>query len=140
MKTPKRKASKHPMFKRWCLIRTWTRNATPTKYSSYYGVTICPEWDTFWNFADYIDEHWDVSGITPDNIFDRIDNTKPYQPGNVRFTDRKGNCRDRKSSHYLTYKRQTRSLAEWSELTGIEYSCLLSRVYAGNSPKDCLGY
>ena len=133
----KRKATSHKMFRRWCIIRTWIRN----QYPSYVGVTICPEWDQdFWTFADYIDTHWDLTNITSDDIFDRIDNTKPYEPGNVRFTSKKGNARDRRSTHFLTYKRQRKSLAEWAEITGIPFSCLLSRVLAGKSPKECLEY
>jgi hypothetical protein len=133
----KRKATSHKMFKRWCMIRTYIRN----QYPSYQGVTMCPEWDQdFWEFADYIDAHWDLTDLTSKDVFDRIDNTLPYEPGNVRFTDMKGNCRDRKTTHYLTYKGQHRCLSEWSEITGIEFSCLLSRIYRGWPAKKCLGY
>ena len=134
-----RKATQHKMFRRWCILRTWIRNATPTKYKAYYGVKMHPAWDNdFWAFAEYIDSHWDVSNITSADIFDRIDNTKPYKPGNVRFTDSKGNCRDRATTHYITYGKCTKSIADWAETTGIDYSCLLSRSYAGWEPKKIL--
>ena len=138
-KIPKRKATSHPMFKRWCCLRTWIKNASPTKYASYHGVGIDPGWHTFWTFADYIDAHWDTSILTSDDVFDRIDNNLPYQPGNVRFTDKKGNARSRVTTHYLTYKKQRRSISEWAEITGIPFSCILSRAYAGRTPEECLG-
>ena len=88
-----------------------------------------PAWDNdFWEFAAYLDDHWDTSTVTSRDLFDRIDNSKPYQPGNVRFTDSKGNARDRATSHYVTYKGCKRSLAEWAEIKGIEFSCLYSRI------------
>ena len=140
MKTQKRKATSHKMFRRWCVIRAWIRDASPVRYTSYYGVTFHEEWHDFFTFADYIDEHWDLTNLTSDDVFDRIDNSKGYEPGNVRFTDMKGNSRNRKTNHYLTYKGQRKSLAEWSDITGVEFSCLLSRVYRGWTPKECLGY
>ena len=125
------------MFRRWCITRTWIRN----QYPSYVGVSMYPEWDQdFWTFADYIDAHWDLTNLSSSDVFDRIDNSKGYEPGNVRFTDKKGNARNRRSSHYLTYQGQTRSLSEWAEIMNIPFSCLLSRVYAGKAPWDCLDY
>jgi hypothetical protein len=115
------------------------RNATPNKYPAYHEVTMYPAWDeNFFEFAEYIDEHWDLKDLTSEDIFDRIDNSKPYEPGNVRFTDRKGNARDRRTTHYFTYNGRTQSVAAWAEETGIEFSCLLSRIEKGWKPRDVI--
>jgi hypothetical protein len=126
------------MFRRWCQLRCWIRHATPTKYPSYYQVKICDEWNDFATFAEYIDSHWNIKKLSSDDIFDRIDNTQPYEPGNVRFTSKKGNARSRKTTHYLTYNGRTQSIADWAEETGRDFSCVLSRVYAGWTAEDII--
>lgn len=139
MKWKKKTKTSHPMWRRWSQLRVWIRNATPTKYTSYYGVKMDPNWDNdFWNFSDYIDSHWNISSLSQDDIFDRIDNTKPYEPGNVRFTDRQGNARNRRSTRFITYKGKTKSLAEWAEEFNTQSCVIHTRLELGWTIKQAL--
>ena len=62
---------------------------------------------------------------------DRIDTDGHYEAGNVRWATRKENNRNRRNNRVLTYKGQTKSLAEWSEQTGIAWSTLRCRLDSG---------
>lgn len=58
------------------------------------GITICPQWassfETFYNEVGPIPD--------PSLQIDRIDNTKGYEPGNVRWASVKMQARNRRSS------------------------------------------
>lgn len=62
---------------------------------------------------------------------DRIDTSLGYTPSNVRFVPHKENCRNKKNNLFLTAylqgKVQTKTIAEWSEITGLKYGTLYRR-------------
>jgi len=39
-----------------------------------------------------------------------------------------GNPRNRRTTHWITYEGETKSIAEWAELKGLDYGCLKSRI------------
>lgn len=69
---------KTTIYKRWVGMRARCRNDS---HYVKHGITVCPEWDT--NFLRFFEDMGDVpfDGAT----LDRIDGTKGYYPGNVRW-------------------------------------------------------
>lgn len=91
---------------------------------------MCPEWrDNFMAFYE-----WSMTnGYSPNAkrgecTIDRIDVNGDYEPSNCRWISIKEQERNRSDTHYLTYNGMTKSIAEWSELTGINYGTLVSRI------------
>ena len=97
---------------------------------SYYlyggrGITICERWMTFENFAADIGEM--KEGIS----LDRIDNSKGYEPGNVRLSTMKQQQNNRSNNRRITYQGRTQTMKQWSEEIGIDYRLLGNRIRRG---------
>lgn len=69
---------------------------------------------------------------------DRIDNNGNYGPDNCRWVDRKTNCRNRSNGHMITFNGETKTLAEWEELTGIHRKTIEKRIANGWQLKNAL--
>jgi hypothetical protein len=117
------------------VYRTWRNaknrcfNVWADKYDSYgaAGLTMCNEWaDSFEAFAVAVGEP-----PTAKHSLDRIDNSRGYEPGNVRWATATEQARNRNNTIKLTYKEQTKSVAEWAELYSIKRITLLHRLKSG---------
>ena len=84
---------------------------------------MCSEWATdFKAFSTYLGE-----APTPLHTLDRIDNTKGYEPGNVRWATAKEQSKNRATTIFVTYRGESRTIREWSDLSGIKYAALAHR-------------
>ena len=64
-------------------------------------------------------------------LFRSIDNNKGYELGNVRWSTKKEQARNRCDNVLYTYKGETMTLVEWAEAFGIRNSQLRTRWYKG---------
>lgn len=100
------------------------------------GITICNEWMGDSGFQNFVE--WALSHGYSDNLtIDRINNDKEYSPENCRWADRKTQGRNTRRNHLLSVDGKTKTMAEWSEETGIHYSVIMQRINKlGWSAKD----
>jgi hypothetical protein len=109
---------------------------TSASYGSYggRGITVCDEWRH--SFEQFLAD----MGPRPsrEHSIDRIDNDGPYSKSNCRWATRKQQCRNRRSSRFVSYDGQSRTLAEWSEITGIKQHTLNRRLWRGWSAERTL--
>lgn len=110
-------------------------------YSSNYdryggrGITICQEWlDDFMNFYNWAMEN----GYSDDLSIDRIDSNGNYEPNNCRWVNAKKQANNTRSTIFLTYKGETKSASEWSEITGINRNAITRRKRNGWTDEECL--
>lgn len=101
------------------------------KYYKNYGgkgIKICEEWlNSFENFYN-----WSIkNGYQEGFSIDRVDNSKGYCPENCKWSDRKTQCRNRKSNIYLEFQGKKQCLKDWSEQTGIGFDTLRHRYKIG---------
>ena len=89
------------------------------------GISVCAKWRIFEAFlADM--------GIKPRGFtLERMDNDGNYEPGNCLWATRKTQARNRRGNRLLTLNGVSRSLAEWSDVTGVNYNTLKSRLKYG---------
>ena len=89
------------------------------------GITICDEWlNSFDAFRD-----WALSnGYRYDLTIDRIENDGSYSPENCRWTTRKVQANNQRSNHIIEYNGEKKTVAQWSEITGIRHDTLLYRL------------
>lgn len=115
----------HQSMKRRCYTKT------DMHYADYggRGISICEEWlssdSGYENF-----KKWALSNGYKDNLsIDRIDVNGNYEPGNCRWTTWKVQNNNTRQNHFVEYKGEVKTIAEWAEITGIPYGTLSARIH-----------
>lgn len=99
-------------------------NHNDKRYDRYggRGITVCERWQDFDKFL--LDMGEKPNGMT----LDRIDNNGSYSPENCKWSTPKEQARNRHTSKIIEYHGQSKSLAEWCELLGLNYIRTLGRI------------
>lgn len=125
-----------PEYQIWKAIKARCYNKNHKNYPDYggRGITVCDEW--FNNFeAFYAD-----MGSRPGSRYsiDRINNEEGYFKENCRWSTQTQQTRNTRRSRWVTINNETRTVAEWAEITGIRSSTIYHRLYAGCSDAEAL--
>ena len=118
------------LYRIWSNMKDRCNNPDCKVYSDYggRGIKVCEEWtDDFSAFQKWALANGYKEGLT----IDRKDNNKGYSPDNCRWTDRKIQGNNKRNCRYITYKGQRKTVAEWSDITGIPHDTLLYRLNHG---------
>ena len=125
------------LYRIWGNVKTRCTNKNIKQYKDYggKGITICDEWkDSFEAFYE-----WAMSnGYSDELTIDRIDANGNYEPSNCRWATRREQALNRTDNHYLTYGGETKTLVEWSEITGLNPTTITSRIQLGFSIEEAL--
>lgn len=119
------------------LTRCYCENHPEFNIYGGRGIEVCFEWRNkekvigtscitkgFVAFRDWALSH----GYTDELTLDRIDNDKGYAPDNCRWVTMTAQVRNRSCARNITYKGETHSIKEWSEILNINYHTLCSRL------------
>ncbi len=89
------------------------------------GITVCIEWNEYVQFlADM--------GLAPEGkSLDRIDNTQGYSLLNCKWATKQEQARNRRTSRKLLIDGQEKTLAEWSDISGVGSSTIRMRINYG---------
>ena len=96
------------------------------------GIKVCDRWHEFMNF--YEDMHPRPANMT----LDRIDVNGDYCKENCRWATAMTQANNRRSNRFITYNGETKTIAEWSRVTGINKAAILERLNKGLSPVEIL--
>ncbi|MGZ3770074.1 MAG: hypothetical protein ACXVCP_00320 [Bdellovibrio sp.] len=127
----------HPLYVVWASMKR--RCLTPKNYGykNYggRGITICDSWmNDFKSFYD-----WSLSsGYESGLELDRIDVNGNYSPENCRFVTRSVQANNKRSNILYTENGETKTLKQWCEVKGLEYTKIRGRIGQGYSPKDAI--
>jgi hypothetical protein len=125
-------------------IKTLTKTELNEKYSLEYkrhdnmkqrrkkGAVIDPRFEVFSDFLRYM-------GAIPskDYTLDRIDNDDPtYSPENCRWADKYTQNSNKGNNVYVTYKSETKTIAQWAKITSQKPSTLYMRKNNGWSDDE----
>lgn len=89
------------------------------------GIKVCDAWDN--SFSTF--ENWAHStGYSDELTIDRIDVDGDYSPENCRWATRKEQSNNKRNNCILTINGETKTLSEWSELSGISVSTIWARI------------
>jgi predicted ATP-grasp superfamily ATP-dependent carboligase len=113
------------------------RCLTPTsdRYPLYggRGISIIKSWvDDFECFKGWAESNGYHEALS----LDRIDNNGNYEPTNCRWATQKEQMRNTRTNRLIEHEGDVKTLAEWSEITGIHGETLRKRLERGLSTKD----
>ena len=121
-------------YKAWKSIKDRCYNPNSKSYKDYgaRGITMAKEWLTNYKcFYNYIVKNL---GAKPKSFsLDRIDNSKGYEPGNLRWASRVQQNRNRRNTKFITYKDKTMTIKEWADFLGVKYDTLHDATSKGKS-------
>jgi hypothetical protein len=105
------------------------------RYYGGRGITIARE------FAESFQAFFDEIGPRPSkgHSVDRIDNSKGYAPGNVKWATMSEQRRNRRDGlRMLTIDGKTKCLTDWAKESGLNYETIRFRLKKGWSPKEAV--
>ena len=118
---------KSKLYRIWSNIKSRCYNSQIDifKYYGAKGIIMCDKWlNDFKEFHD-----WSMLNGYKENLtIDRINPKGNYEPSNCRWITPKEQQNNKLNNHIITYKSQTHTLAEWSEILGIDYKVLHRRI------------
>lgn len=136
------KITKHGMHKTK-LYRAWNNMISRCYCESFRsfrnyggrGITVCDEWrNSFPVFADWAMNN----GYREDLTIDRIDNEGNYEPSNCRWITNEAQQLNKRSNRRISFNGETRTIKEWSVITGIHPRTLSARLDHGWTAEDTL--
>lgn len=137
--TVKHRMSGSPEWLAWKNMRNRCNSETHQAYANYggRGISVHPAWNAK---SDGFEAFFEHVGPRPGDEYqlDRIDNEGNYEPGNVRWTTCGENQRNRRNIHRLTIDGDTRTVSEWSRLSGTGNVLIAYRLKSGHSAKDAV--
>lgn len=114
-----------PEYKAWSEMFQRCGNPNNMRYARYgaRGIRVCEKWLKFELFFEDM-------GLrpSPGHSLERINNDGNYEPENCKWATRKEQARNRRGNRIVEFNGRRATLAEWSELTGINYCCLRQRL------------
>jgi hypothetical protein len=122
-------------YRTWVDMKTRCLDSNCRSFDLYggRGIRFCERWHRFEAFFEDV-------GRAPanDHELDRIDPSGDYSPSNCRWITRKEQMRNTRCNHLLTIDGSTKTIIEWSELSGVNAKTLYSRKYRGWSDERCV--
>lgn len=119
-----------PSFRSWESMQQRCYNPHSGQFQWYglRGVMVCDAWKGEKGFDNFIS---DLGRRPLGKTLDRIDTDGNYCPDNCRWVLPKQQANNRTNNVRLTFRGETKTLAQWAESTGLAYGTLYSRVSKG---------
>lgn len=121
-------------YKTWLGLKSRCNNPKNKSYADYgaRGITVCERWLVFDNFLA------DMGRAPSGTSIDRIDNNRGYEPDNCRWANSFTQTYNRRNSLLLEIDGITRSIKEWSAISGMAVQTIQWRVKQGINHRDAV--
>lgn len=130
-KTTTHGVSQTPIYHIWSgmMKRCYDKKCPVYKWYGGRGISISEEWK---NPANFVKDMLPTYGIGLQ--IDRTDNNGNYEKGNCRWVTASENMRNRRTNRLITFRGETKTLTEWSEITGIKVGTIWARLNVFKHP------
>lgn len=121
--------SKERLYQTWKSMLKRCENTNCRSYCNYgeRGIKVCNEWHDYLKFKE-----WAVQSGYKDNLtIDRIDNNGNYEPTNCRWATLKEQANNRRNNVFIQIGDETHTIAEWSEISGVNKGTIRNRYKRG---------
>lgn len=126
------------LYRIWRGMRGRCKYDTQISYPHYggRGIQVCLEWlNSYPAFRDWATSH----GYADNLSIDRKDVNGNYTPDNCQWVTEKQQCNNRRSNVTYDLNGESKTIAEWADIYGVNDSFLRQRVCRdGLSLKDAL--
>lgn len=145
-KSTKHGLKSHRLYHIWQGMKQRCYNQNEECYENYggRGIEVCQEWlgeDGIKNFAKWAySTGYDENAKRGECTIDRIDVNGNYEPSNCRWATNKEQQRNKRNNFIVSYKEKEMTLAEVSEITGINRGTLLSRLENGMTIEEAVDF
>ena len=123
-------------YNSWSSMIQRCTNETVNSYPDYggRGITVCDRWlNSFLAFYE------DMGERPKNHTLDRIKNDEGYSKENCRWATKKQQSNNRRSNHFIVIGGESKTISEWSELSGVSKVTIKGRIKAGYlSPTECV--
>lgn len=119
--------SRTPEYRAWIAMqaRCDPANKRMARFYAARGIAVSPEWIGDGGFERFFAH---VGRRPPGQTLDRRDNSRGYEPGNVRWATRKEQQRNMRSNLTVTFRGQQMTAAQAAELAGLPYDVVIRRL------------
>lgn len=127
--TRKHGGSRTKEYRTWKGMKARCHDPLGSGYARYgaRGIIVDALWiNDYPRFLAYVGK-----APSPKHSLDRIDSTKGYVVGNVRWATSQEQSRNRCTTILLSHGGETKSLSEWAEIYGLTRDCLYARIAKG---------
>ena len=107
-------------------------NAISFKNYGARGIKVCERWAKFENFLA------DMGMPKVGEELDRIDNDGNYSLSNCRWVSLIIQANNTRANKHVTIGNETKTLAEWSRISGIKYGLIQARLSRGWDTHDAV--
>lgn len=106
------------------------------QYNDYggRGIKVCAEWKDYFKFKEWAYNN----GYSDSLTIERIKVNKGYNPGNCKWATHTEQANNRRSNKLLKIKGVTKTIAEWSRVSGTRQSRISDRIRLGWSAADAV--
>lgn len=121
----------------WLDMKSRCLNSRSSNYERYGGreIKICEEWAN--DFVSFY--NWSIlNGYKEDLSIDRINNNGNYEPFNCRWATIEEQANNKRSSCWIEYKGERKTIAQWSVSLNISDKALRHRIDRGWSAERAL--
>lgn len=114
----------------WNTMRHRCYDPKNHKFKNYgaRGIVVCDEWKyKFEPFLTWALQNGYKKGLT----IDRINNDGNYEPSNCRWANPTTQARNKTTNKLVTYKGETKCVAQWCDDLNISYDTVRARIRLG---------
>lgn len=124
-------------YRAWCDMKRRCYDPRRPQYHNYggRGITVCDAWRQ--SFPQFLADVGPAPSAA--HSLDRIDNTKGYTPGNVRWATAKEQGNNVRANVVIIMDGTSKTAAEWAEHVGLHPATLRYRLANGAPPELAIG-